>query len=280
MNQLTPAPLPGVELAAAADVAKAAPAQIALPVLYSITIFLSAGLVFSIQPIVAKMVLPLLGGAPAVWTTCMLFFQGMLLAGYVYAHLISRRWTPRAQCGAHLALLLLGGLMLPLGVANPTLPGLVGQANPAAWLLKYLLASAGLPFFVLSASAPLLQQWFSNTRHPSASDPYFLYSASNLGSLLALLSYPILVEPTLRIATQSQLWSTGYAVLVLLLLFCAATHWGAGCAAQPEAERKRQPKEADFLQAEISRSLQSAVGNPLSRPTDTLSPSDGERDGV
>jgi len=192
-----------------------------LPALFSATILLSAALLFSIQPIIAKMLLPLLGGTPAVWTTCMLFFQGALLAGYLYAHLLSRRWTMRGQSAVHLGLMLLAGLVLPFGVSDDAVRSLAPDANPAGWLLQGLLVSVGLPFFVISASAPLLQKWFSKTGHPSAHDPYFLYAASNLGSLAALLSYPVLIEPHLRLVTQSQAWTAGYATLGALFLLCA-----------------------------------------------------------
>ena len=193
-----------------------------MPAIFSATSFLSAALLFSIQPIIAKMLLPLLGGTPAVWTTCMVFFQGALLAGYLYAHLLSSRLTPRAQSAVHLGLLLLAGLALPFGVTDDSVRSLVTDANPAGWLLQGLLTTVGLPFFVISASAPLLQKWFSKTGHPSAHDPYSLYAASNLGSLIALLSYPVLVEPNLRLATQSQFWTAGYAALGVLFLLCLA----------------------------------------------------------
>src|SRR5215210_5404563 len=165
---------------------------------------------------IAKMVLPLLGGAPAVWNTCMVFFQAALLAGYSYAHATASWLGVRGQAVLHVALLLVPLALLPFGVSEDAARSLGPEANPSLWLLGLLLLTVGLPFFVVSATAPLLQGWFSRTGHPSAADPYFLYAASNLGSMLALLSYPLVLEPTLRLSQQSRLWTAGYAALVVL----------------------------------------------------------------
>ena len=160
--------------------------------LFAVTLFLSALLLFWVQPLAGKMVLPLLGGAPAVWNTCLLFFQAALLAGYGYV-LASTRWlSARAQVLLHVALLLAAALALPVVISETRAAVPPDETHPASWLLKTLALTAGPPFFALSASAPLLQNWFSRTRDPSARDPYFLYAASNAGSLLALLAFPVL----------------------------------------------------------------------------------------
>lgn len=193
----------------------------ALTLLYAATLFTSASLLFWVQPMVAKMLLPLLGGTPAVWNTCMLFFQAMLLAGYAYALAVSKWLTLRQQVYAHLALLLLTALTFPILISDATARSVPREGNPSLWLLGSLLTTVGLPFFAVSTFSPLLQKWFAETRQASSRDPYFLYAASNVGSLLALLSYPLLVEPTLTLRGQSRLWSFAYALLVLLLAACA-----------------------------------------------------------
>jgi hypothetical protein len=172
---------------------------------------------------VAKMVLPLLGGTPAVWNTCMVFFQAALLAGYAYAHAAPNWLGMRRQAIVHVILLLAPLIVLPIAIGPEWSPE--GDANPIPWLLGLLLLVVGLPFFVISTSAPLLQRWFASTGHPSARDPYFLYGASNIGSMLALLAYPTVVEPLLPLAEQSRLWQIGYIVLVGLTMICAVLLW-------------------------------------------------------
>jgi hypothetical protein len=191
-----------------------------MAVLFGLTLFASAALVFSVQPMVAKMLLPLLGGAPAVWNTCMVFFQAILLAGYAYAHFLSTRVSLAGQKAVHLSLMLATCFVLPIGLssASSTAPW---NTNPIVWLLQALVLAVGLPFFTISSSAPLLQSWFSRTRHPSAGDPYFLYAASNLGSVLGLIAYPALLEPRLHIPQQARLWMFLYFGLVLLFAACA-----------------------------------------------------------
>src|SRR5262245_38640887 len=198
---------------------------------FALTLFTSATLLFLVQPMVGKMITPLLGGTPAVWNTCMVFFQAMLLAGYAYAHATTSWLGPRKQAGLHLALLAIPFIVLPIAVNKDLAPS--GEANPVLGVLVLLTVAVGLPFFVVSASAPLLQKWFASTDHPAANDPYFLYGASNLGSMLALVSYPWLVEPSLRLAQQSWVWTAGYGLLLLLTAACAILMWYTAPARTP-----------------------------------------------
>lgn len=189
---------------------------------FAFTLFVSATLLFFVQPLIGKMILPRLGGTPAVWNTCMVFFQGILLVGYAYTHTLSTRYSKRRQLIAQLALLLLPLLVLPFGLGTWTPPT---ESNPILSVLWLLLGLVGLPFFVVSTSAPLLQRWFGMTGHPAAKDPYFLYGASNLGSMLGLLAYPILVEPLFDVPTQAALWTVGYGLFALLVAGCVAAVW-------------------------------------------------------
>ena len=192
------------------------PARLLLPS-YAATLFFSAGLLFLVQPMVTKMVLPRLGGSPAVWNTGMCFFQAMLLGGYLYAHLLATRFERRAQALIHGAVLLAAAAFLPLNLTQAT-PS--PDSIPVLWLIGRLAISVGPPFFAISATAPLLQRWFSRTDHPAAADPYFLYAASNAGSLIALLSYPLLVEPNLPLPAQSSAWSLGLALVAAGIGVC------------------------------------------------------------
>lgn len=191
--------------------------------LFAVTSFASACLLFLLQPMFAKMVLPKLGGSPSVWNTCMVFYQTLLLAGYAYAHYATRWLGVRRQALVHLAVLGLPGFVLPIHVSAAWTPETSG--NPSAWLLAVMATSVGLPFLAISASAPMLQAWFADTGHPAATEPYVLYAASNLGSLLALLSYPTLLEPFLPLAGHSLVWSAGYGLLSVLIVGCAAGLW-------------------------------------------------------
>ncbi len=194
------------------------PARRGVPLiaLFGGTLFVSATLLFWIQPLFAKLTLPLLGGTPAVWTTAMVFFQAMLLAGYGYAHLSSQKLSPRLQVGVHAAVLALAAVSLPIAIRWHFDP----SGQPIAQFLAVLLVSIGLPFFAVAATAPLLQRWFSRSGHESGADPYYLYGASNLGSILALLAFPFLAEPFLRLAQQGVYWSLLYACLAVLILAC------------------------------------------------------------
>ncbi len=186
------------------------------PALFAVTIFSSAGLVFLVQPMVAKLVLPLLGGSPSVWNTSIAFFQGALLAGYFYAHLLQRISSIKVQAVVHLVVLAAAALVLPLHVSG--LFGEPSSEHPSLWLLGVLAASVGAPFAVLSATAPLVQAWHARTIHAeTGAEPYVLYAASNLGSLLALLAYPALVEPLAALRNQTVGWSVGYGVFILLM---------------------------------------------------------------
>ena len=190
-----------------------------IQLVFTATLALSAVLLFWIQPMFAKMVLPLLGGTPAVWNTSIVFFQATLLAGYAYAHYSTQLLDVRRQSLLHLLLLVSAFVVLPIAVATGWSPPT--EATPVAWLLTLLTVSIGLPFFALSATAPLLQKWFAHTHHTDASNPYFLYAASNFGSILALLAYPVLFEPFLGLIEQGRTWTFVYGGLVVLMATCA-----------------------------------------------------------
>lgn len=183
-------------------------------------IFVSAALLFAVEPMFTKLVLPELGGAASVWSVAMVFFQAALLAGYAYAHLLTRFAPGRGSVVIHLTVMVVACFTLPLHIAAGW--GRPPSAGEALWLLGLFAVSIGLPFFALAANGPLLQAWFVRTGHPAAKDPYFLYAASNVGSFLALISYPVAVEPFVRLGDQTWLWSIGFYVLILLLAACGA----------------------------------------------------------
>ncbi len=185
---------------------------------YTSAIFISALLLFSVQPLFTKMVLPRLGGSPAVWSVAMVFFQSLLLAGYAYAHFLMQIRNRAIPVAVHLVLLVLAMLTLPLAIASSW--GEAPSSGFAFWLLGLFVVSIGLPFFALAANNPLLQAWFVRTGHPAGPDPYFLYASSNIGSFLALLSYPVLLEPMFSLRTQNMMWSAGYGLLFLLIAGC------------------------------------------------------------
>ena len=207
--------------------------------------FLSALLLFWIQLVIAKMLLPRLGGTPAVWNTCMLFFQVVLLAGYSYV-LMTTAWIGvRKQAVLQIVLLLLSALYLPFTLAGD-FGSVAARNNPAIWLFVYLLSAIGLPIFVISTTSPLLQKWFSRTDHPSANDPYFLFAVSNAGSLVGLLGYPFLLEPSLNLSVQNRLWVVSYAVFAVLSLGCGVVLWRKARAVEIEeaavVESEREPQ--------------------------------------
>jgi spermidine synthase len=190
----------------------------ALELAFGATLFLSASLLFCLEPMFSKMVLPVLGGSSSVWSVAMAVYQGLLLAGYVYAHLITRAFTLKRAAQIHVAVLALATLSLPIAInaAFHTPP----QSFVSLWLIGLFVASVGLPCFALSANAPLLQAWYAQSGKLGAANPYFLYRASNLGSFAILLSYPVFIEPAFGLAQQSRLWSVGYAALLAVLGAC------------------------------------------------------------
>ena len=188
-------------------------------VVFTAATFVSASLLFLVQPLVAKMLLPLLGGSAAVWNTASVFFQAVLLAGYAFSHLSLRHLGVRRQPVLQALVALAGLAALPIAVPAGWDPP---TGSPGLWTLVVLGATVGLPFFVLSTVSPTLQRWFAATDHPSAGDPYFLYAAGNVGSLLSLLAYPLLAEPLLSSGDLSRIWSLGYATFVVLLGACWA----------------------------------------------------------
>jgi hypothetical protein len=208
---------------------------------YTAAIFLSAALLFAVQPLFTKMVLPRLGGSPSVWSVAMVFFQATLLAGYAYAHLLTRHLRGRWPVIVHVALLIVATFALPLSIASGW--GRPPTQGETFWLLALFAVSIGLPFFALSANGPLLQAWFARTDHPSAKDPYFLYAASNVGSFLALISYPFVVEPLTRLGDQTRMWSVGFFVLIALI---------AGCGVLLVRSRNALPEVTDTAEADTA----------------------------
>ncbi|MBS0412470.1 MAG: spermidine synthase, partial [Proteobacteria bacterium] len=203
-----------------------------VPALFVAAVFASAALVFMVEPMMAKLVLPLLGGSAAVWNASLAFFQAALLAGYVYAHLLQRLPSMRVQIGLHLIVLLAAAVVLPLKVT-----GALGDPppdQPALWLIGVLGLSVGAPFAALSATAPLVQAWHARVfREEDAREPYALYAASNLGSLLALLAYPALVEPNIILVGQTLGWTMGYGIFFVLLAGLGLALWRGAASAPP-----------------------------------------------
>src|SRR6478609_5603883 len=187
-------------------------------VVYTAAIFVSALLLFSVQPLFTKMELPRLGGSPAVWSVAMVFFQSLLLGGYAYAHYLMQIRSRAVPVAVHLALLVAAFLTLPLSIASGW--GEPPTSGYAFWLLGLFAVSIGLPFFALAANNPLLQAWFVRTGHPNGPDPYFLYASSNIGSFLVLLAYPVLLEPLFTLRTQNLIWTGGYGLLIVLIAAC------------------------------------------------------------
>ncbi|MFZ2725615.1 MAG: fused MFS/spermidine synthase [Methylococcaceae bacterium] len=209
-------------------------------VLFALTLFTSASLMFVLQPLFGKLLLPLLGGSPAVWNTCMVFYQSLLFLGYLYAHGLATRCTAKQQVFIHASIIALSFLVLPVALPDNNPPPT--ETNPTIWVFTTLLSAIGLPFFILSTTAPLMQKWFAQLNHKHSDDPYFLYVASNIGSLLSLLSYPFLLEPSIGLASQQTDWSIGYALLCLLLSSCALMLWFSA-------------KNADNTHADIQENL-------------------------
>jgi hypothetical protein len=224
----------------AATIKRAALSPQALLPTFVAAIFLSAALLFQIEPMFTKLVLPRLGGSPSVWSVAMVFFQTMLLAGYAYAHVLTRYLPGRVSVIIHLALMGLAAFSLPLAIGTGRPPA----DGESFWLLGLFTTSIGLPFFALAANGPLLQAWFARTDHPDAGDPYFLYAASNVGSFLALLSYPTVVEPLISLSAQTRLWTIGFWVLIALIAASGALLWRTRAGAPRPATAEPTPPAA------------------------------------
>src|ERR1043165_1313794 len=207
---------------------------------FAAAIFLSAALLFAVQPMFTKMVLPRLGGTPAVWSVAMVFFQAVLLAGYAYAHALTRYFPGKRSITIHLVVMAVACLFLPLSIATwwgrPP-----ADATAALWLLGLFAVSIGVPFFALSANGPLLQAWFARTDHPSAANPYFLYAASNIGSFLALISYPFIVEPFTTLGAQRWVWAALFVALIALIGWCGVLMLRAPRADAPAVAAGAEP---------------------------------------
>ncbi len=234
---LAPAPSEAPAGSAAADHGRST-------ALFATTAFVGASLLFVVQPLIAKLILPSYGGSATVWSTSSLFFQVLLLLAYGYAHVSTTRLGQRRQPRAHLVLLLLPLVALPVAIPSDAAPA--ADASPVLWLLRTLVLVIGLPFAVVATTGPLLQRWYSWGDSHRADDPYFLFAASNLGSFGGLLAYPLLIEPTLSLATQRMAWSVGFVVFVVLTATCALTvrrpqgHESAAAAAGPVAPLPRR----------------------------------------
>jgi hypothetical protein len=220
---------------------------------FTLTVFVSAFLLFSIQPMFTKMILPQLGGTPAVWSVAMVFFQGLLLLGYLYAHLSTTYLSTRVAVGLHLLLLIVTFIALPISVSSGLgRPPLEGQMF---WLIGVFGLSVGLPFFAVAGNGPLLQAWFARTGHAQAGNPYFLYAASNLGSFAALLLYPVLFEITLRLPQQAFAWSAGFAALVALIATSGSITALTATASQAAAKIEAPPLSVAQIAKYISLSF-------------------------
>src|SRR5215208_3536113 len=241
-----------------------------LMLLFSATIFISAALLFLVEPMFAKFVLPSFGGTPAVWTGSMMFFQATLLVGYLYVHATTTWLGARRQAILHLVVVLLPILVLPLAVpGDEWAPS--SQSNPIFLLLGLLAVSVGLPFFAISTTNPLVQRWLSDTDHPAARDPYFLYRASNLGSVIGLLGYPLVVEREFTLSNQGLWWSVGYGLLVVLVFASTVMLWRSEPAPAQEEEEVESlsgdPVSGGGSPLTADPSLEAPAGRLSGRPT-------------
>ena len=221
---------------------------------YALTIFTGAFLLFQVQPLIGKYILPWFGGGPGVWTTCLLFFQIVLLGGYAYAHFSSRWLKPRVQVAVHFILLVVALALLPIIPAEPA-KSLAG-GNPILQILTLLAVTLGVPYFVLSSTGPLLQQWFSRT-NPGVS-PYRLYALSNVGSLLALISYPFYVETHFTRKAQASFWGWGLAAYAVCCAFCALKVWRNPVESKvqsPESKAEGQSSEVGSSKFDVQGSM-------------------------
>ena len=190
--------------------------------LFAAAMFVNALLLFLVQPMFARLLLPLFGGSPAVWTTCMLFFQSALLAGYAYSHSLVKLRKPWQQALIHILVIALPILTLPISLS---MGSSTADGSPIASVLRLSTIAVGAPFFALATSAPLLQRWFASSQGRKPVDPYFLYAASNVGSFASLILYPTLVEPVFALSTQTRIWSVGYGIAVAVTVVCAIVMW-------------------------------------------------------
>jgi hypothetical protein len=252
-------PSAGIEVAA--ETKESLPSRERSPLSYGLAVFLSAFLLFQVQLIVGKYILPLFGGAPAVWNTCMLCFQFLLLAGYSYAHFLRLKFSPRKQGRIHLGLLVIAvaAVAIQWGLwGSPFTPGASWRPspedNPVAKILELLFATVALPFFVLSATGPMLQNWYRYREDRRS--PYHLYAVSNAGSLLGLLSYPFLIEWAFTIRHQAWLWAAGFAGFAIL---CAITvskltdqREGSEITSEDETKVEEKPQQSYALWIALS----------------------------
>ncbi len=208
--------------------------------LFGLTIFLSSALLFLVEPMIARMLLPMLGGTPAVWNTCMVFFQATLFAGYLYTHATTRWLKPRTQAAVHAALWLLSLATIPVALSVDAVPTV---GSPILWLFGALITSVGMPFFLLSTTSPMLQQWLGTDRRQPTTNPYVLYAAGNVASLMALLSYPLIFEQRLRLGEQRLIWAIGYAALAVLTVACAAVMTRGASRTVATASADRDPEQ-------------------------------------
>src|ERR1035437_995734 len=231
--------------------------------IFSVTMFVSAALLFLVEPMFAKMALPPLGGSAAVWTTCLVFFQITLMAGYAYAHGLMKLTGFRGQVAVHGVVLLASLPLLPIHVPTGWAPP--AQPDPVWWLVRLLVVAVGLPFFALSATTPILQKWFARSGHASSGDPYFLYATSNSGSILGLLSYPFVLEPFLRLSEQRRLWTCGYGLFLLLAGISILWVWRFSLermALEGAPKLDARMKKPAASKPEISRSANGSGGSP------------------
>ncbi len=232
------------------ELAKNAPAMMWT---FTATTFLSALLLFAIQPMFAKMALPILGGSPSVWSVSVFFFQAALLVGYLYAHLLINKAPPHLTGIIHLGVCALALLCLPIAIAKWV--GEPPEGEPYLWQLGMFTASIGLPFMAVSANAPLLQAWFARSGHPDARDPYFMYAASNLGSLIALLGYPFVLERVFGVSQLSYLWAVAYGLLVLAIGASFFLMRGAQAGGVPETAAAPAGEASDGVAPTLAKRL-------------------------
>ena len=230
--------------------------------LFAFALFLSATLLFWVQPMFGKMLLPLLGGSPAVWNTCLVFFQAALLLGYLYAHGTGKLFGIRTQMTVHL--ILLAGYFLIMPIVVPSHWDPPTDSNPIPWLLLVLSVCVGLPFVLLSSTAPLLQSWYARSHGRWAGDPYFFYVASNAGSIVGLLGYPLIVEPNFRLTQQSWAWTGGYGLFWACVLGVTWVVWPSvrnpvASESTPAAPTVKLPRIAWILLAAVPSSLLQSV---------------------